>query len=62
MSRTFEVWLDSGANMHSCYKQTVTLDDIGVSEEEWEAMSEEAKDEIMRDIAFNRGEWGWVEA
>ncbi len=62
MTKKFEVWLDSGANIHSCRKQVVSLDEIGYSEEEWDEMDDEQKDEVMREIAFQNSEWGWTES
>ncbi|MDL2284872.1 hypothetical protein LJC19_07005 [Oxalobacter sp. OttesenSCG-928-P03] len=59
--RKFKVWLDSGANIHSCHEQTVSLDELNISSEEWDAMSEDAQEDIMREIAFNWSEWGWCE-
>lgn len=61
MTRKFEIWLDSGANHASCNKQTLTLDDIGLSEEEWDSMNEDERDLNMRDIAFETLDWGWKE-
>ncbi|EAT8144426.1 hypothetical protein E8A44_23095 [Salmonella enterica] len=32
MGRKFKVWLDSGANIHSCYKQEIDIEeDLGIS-------------------------------
>jgi len=61
MSRKFKVFLDSGANINSTYRTEVELDDIGVSSEEWDAMSDDEKDEVMRPIAFDRSDWGYSE-
>lgn len=61
MTRKFKVWLDSGANIHSCNKKTVTLDDLGIEEEEWDAMADQEKDEAMREVAFSESEWGFEE-
>ncbi|HCC5988998.1 TPA: hypothetical protein M5893_000868 [Enterobacter cloacae] len=61
MARKFEIWLDSGANIHSCKKTIMTLDDIGLSEEEWDEMDQDEKDENMRDVAFETLDWGWKE-
>lgn len=36
-------------------------DELDFEREVWEAMSEEERDEICRDAAFNCMEWGWVE-
>lgn len=61
MSKTFEIWLDSGANIHSCYKQEISLEELGMTDEEWDAMSDEERDEMMREIAFDRSDWGYRE-
>lgn len=57
----FKVWLDSGANIHSCYDQEITLQEIGVSEEDWQGMTEDEQEEVMRDIAWSRMDWGYRE-
>lgn len=61
MGRKFKVYLDSGANIHSCYEETVDLDDIGIDSEEWDEMSDREREEVMRDIAWGRMEWGFEE-
>ena len=62
MGKKFKVWLDSGANIHSCYKQEIDIeDDLGISDETWESYSEEAKDELMRDVAWEQADWGYEE-
>ncbi|HCJ9395012.1 TPA: hypothetical protein NV922_001318 [Escherichia coli] len=55
----FKVWLDSGANAFSQYEVEVTTDDLGLSDEEWDQLSEEEKEETMKEIAFERAEWGF---
>lgn len=57
----FEVWLDSGANIHSKYKITISLDDIGIYDDEWNQMTEDQRDEVMKDVAFERADWGYRE-
>lgn len=59
--KKFKVWLNSGANAYSEYSTEVTTEDIGASEEEWNAMSEDEKESVMREIAFERSEWGFKE-
>ena len=60
MGYKYRVYLDSGANIHSCYEQTIdTEEDLGISDEDWDSMSEKSKDEIMKDIAWERMEWGY---
>lgn len=61
MGRKFKFYLDSGANIHSKYEQVVELDDIGLDEEEWDGMTTEEKDEVMKEIAWERMEWGYIE-
>ena len=55
----FKVWLDSGANSVSQYSVDVTTDDLGLSDEEWDGLSKEEKEETMKEIAFERAEWGF---
>lgn len=61
MSRKFKVWLDSGANIHSCNKQEIDLFDLGITSDEWDSMTEQERDEFMREIAFEQSDWGYAE-
>jgi len=61
MSKEFKVWCDSGANIHSNYKQEIKLADIGIEDQEWDEMSEEEKDAVMQEIAWGRLDWGYEE-
>ena len=61
MPKKFKVWLDSGANIHSMYSVVVSLEELGYTDEEWELLSEDIKEDIMREIAFERTDWGWKE-
>ncbi len=61
MSKVFKVWLDSGANCKSCRAINVSLEELGYTDEEWEAILAVEKEEIMREIAFEQAEWGWNE-
>ena len=61
MSKVFKVWLDSGANIHSKRYVIISLEELGYTDEEWEAMPEIDQEEIMREIAFEQTEWGWIE-
>lgn len=46
---------DSGANIHSCRYQVLdTVEDLGLDEGEWEAMSEEDKYKIAEEWAWDR--------
>lgn len=50
-----EFCCDSGANIHSCRKQTVdTVKDLGLDEGEWEGMGEEDKYKIAEEWANDR--------
>ncbi len=51
---TIEVWLDSGANIHSKRKSSFEIDS-----NEWESMTEDQKDEYAREVAWDRMDWGW---
>ncbi|EPB6527152.1 TPA: hypothetical protein ACH70G_004499 [Escherichia coli] len=42
-------------------KTVVTLGDLGLSENEWDEMDQDEKDENMRDVAFETLDWGWKE-
>jgi len=57
-----KVWCDSGANIHSCKTKIVDIQvEFGFSDEYWRNMPEDEKEEICRDIAFERLDWGWQE-
>ncbi len=57
-----KVWLDSGANAFSEYSQEFDLEkDLGLDEDEWNAMSEQKKDDFIRPIAWDRMDWGYQE-
>jgi len=60
MSKKIKYWCDSGANIHSCRKGTTTLDELGLTEEEWHAMSDEDRENLMQDIALDRLNWGYA--
>jgi hypothetical protein len=49
-----ETWMDSGANHESSYKTEFQVD-----EDEWNAKSEEEKDDYAKDYAWGRVDWGW---
>lgn len=61
MTKKFEIWLDSGANIYSKRKTVKTLDDLGLSEDDWLLMSEEERGDFMREEAFSKSEWGYKE-
>lgn len=59
MTIRIHYWLDSGANIHSCYEDETTTDELGIPDSEWREMTEEQKDEVMRELAWERSDWGW---
>lgn len=60
-SKTIYYWLDSGANIHSCNRGSITLNELGLTDEEWEAMPGKDKDNLLRELAFEGSDWGWSE-
>lgn len=62
MGRKFKVWLDSGANAFSCREQQIDLEeDLGLTSEKWDSLSEEEKEDYMREIAWENMDWGYAE-
>ncbi|MFP1808916.1 DUF7167 family protein [Lonsdalea quercina] len=55
----FKVFCDSGANHQSKYEVEVTTDELGITEAEWDALSEHEQDEVMKEIAYERLDWGY---
>lgn len=60
-SRLFKFWLDSGANIHSTRKGLVTLQELGITSNDWDDMTEDEKEEVMKEIIFAQADWGFVE-
>ena len=54
-----EYWLDSGANIHSRYTGEISLEELDLTGEEWDNMRNEDKDELMRELAFEKSEWSY---
>lgn len=51
-----ELWVDSGANIHSCNKEVIdTVEDWGMEDGEWESLSEEEQYEQAMS-------WAWESA
>lgn len=61
MAKKFKVWLDSGANHESCKEQIVSLEEIGISDAQWDAMTDDEKEAEMREVAFDSSDWGFTE-
>ncbi|MGL5284488.1 MAG: DUF7167 family protein [Plesiomonas shigelloides] len=55
-----EYWLDSGANVYSCRRGFVSLEDeLGMTVEEWNNLNDNEKDELMREYAWENMDWGY---
>lgn len=57
----FKVWLDSGANHSSMRRVITSLEELAITVEEWNSLSEEEQEEIMKEVAFEQAEWGYEE-
>lgn len=54
-------YVNSNANIHSCYRETVDLEEVGL-QEDWGKMTEEEKEKVIfEDFVSNQMEWGWEE-
>lgn len=60
MSKKIQYWCGSGANIHSYVKGEVSLAELDMTEEEWNAMTDDERDDLMRDIACEKLDWGYV--
>lgn len=60
MTIKIKYWLDSGANIHSQYEGKTTTDEIGITDDEWRSMTDQDKEEMMREYAFERSDWGYI--
>lgn len=57
-----EIWCDSGANAQSCRRVTVdVMETYGLSDEEWNDTPDDEKDEMVKEIAWDRLDWGFRE-
>lgn len=57
-----KVWCDSGANIHSCRTVIIDVEDtFGLSDDEWKALTEDEQTEMVKDIAWERLDWGFKE-
>ena len=53
------IWCDSGANAHSCREETHNIEDLGMTEADWDAMTDAEKEAFAKDIALDRLDWGF---
>jgi len=56
-----EFWCDNGANIHSKRKETFDTSYLGLTDDEWMALSEEEKTEHVKDWAFEKFDYGFKE-
>lgn len=58
MSKQFKFWVDSSKNISFKYEEIFNLDDMGLTEEDWQEMTEEEKEfaleEYAKELLFNR--------
>lgn len=59
MSKTIHYWCDSGANVHSTYRGKIALEELGMTEDEWLELTNDERDNVMREIALERLDWGY---
>ena len=52
---------DNGANIHSEHKEELDLEEFGFTEDEWRALTDDEKNEVVRDWAFERFEYWYRE-
>lgn len=56
-----KIWCDSGANIYSKWENEYDLEVFSITENEWNEMSEEEREDFVREIAFERLDWGYQE-
>ena len=59
MSKGIHAYLNSGANAFSKFKAFYAWADLGITEAEWDEMSEGERDAFAKELAFQRSEWGY---
>ena len=52
---------NSGANIHSAREEIIDLEDWGISAQDWQDMTEEQKQEVVQDWAYDRLEIYYTE-
>lgn len=52
---------DSGANIHSARKEVINTEDYGFEDDEWLALSDDQKQKVVEDWAYDRLEIYWDE-
>lgn len=55
MSKTIRFWLNGDANgLMDGYTCTVTTDQLGITDEAWNAMEKKQRDDLMKSFAFKQ--------
>lgn len=54
-----QFWCDNGANIHSRRIETLSLEQLGLEEDEWKKMSDDERMEMVREWALERFDWGY---
>lgn len=58
-----KVWCNNGANIHSKRQEVIDLERAwGITNEEWHAMPDKEKDEMVKDWMWERLDYGWEDA
>ncbi|MBN3757179.1 hypothetical protein G3N95_29850 [Paraburkholderia sp. Tr-20389] len=52
---------DNGANIHSEYKAEINLSEVGLTEDEWRALDDDGKNEVVKEWALERYEYWFQE-
>ena len=60
MTAKINWWCDNGANIHSCIKDSISLDELGITLEEWKEMSGKEREDMMRDVCLATLAWGYA--
>lgn len=55
-------WHDNNANIHSTYEETFdTYEDFGMTDDEWNALSEDEKYKLVSEWALQMFDYGYEE-
>lgn len=54
-------WHDNNANIHSRAEETYTPEKLGLTEEEWKALTEDEKYEMVKEWALQNFDYGYRE-
>lgn len=54
-----KVWLDTGASIHSAFREELSVEEFGFTEEEWNGMDEGDQFDIVTDMCIGF-DWGVV--